>query len=119
MAAALTEHLGAGRVRVLSAGTAPAGSINPTVVRAMREIGLDIAARTPKVLGDEAVRESDVVITMGCGDSCPIHPGKRYEDWSLQDPAGQDLDVVRSIRDEIESRVRLLLASLGVSVPTR
>jgi arsenate reductase len=114
MAAAFLAHLAAGRVEVRSAGSAPAGTVNPAVVEAMKEIGIDISAETPKVLTVEAVHASDVVITMGCGDACPYFPGKRYLDWQLDDPAGQGVDAVRPIRDEIERRVRGLLAELGV-----
>ncbi|TVL91164.1 arsenate reductase ArsC [Streptomyces sp. SAJ15] len=114
MGAAFLTHLGAGRVEVRSAGSAPAQTVNPAVVEAMREVGVDISAEVPKVLTVEAVRSSDVVITMGCGDACPYFPGKRYLDWKLEDPAGQGVDAVRPIRDEIENRVRDLLADLGV-----
>jgi protein-tyrosine-phosphatase len=112
MAAALLDHHARGRVRVLSAGSAPAGAVNPVVVEAMAELGLDIAHEFPKPLTDGAVEASDVVVTMGCGDACPFHPGKRYEDWQLDDPAGQDLATVRVIRDAIDVRVRVLLDSL-------
>lgn len=112
MAAALLEHHARGRVIVRSAGSAPASSLNPAVVEAMREVGIDLAEAFPKPLTDEAVRASDVVITMGCGDACPIFPGKRYLDWKLDDPAGQGVEAVRPIRDEIERRVRALLAEL-------
>ena len=115
MAAALLDRLGGGRVRVRSAGSEPARSLNPTVVEAMREVGIDISQEFPKPLSDGAVRAADAVITMGCGDSCPIYPGKRYEDWDLEDPAGKDLGTVRRIRDEIEARVTLLLAELAGS----
>ena len=115
MAAALTERLGGDQVRVSSAGTEPADRINPAVVEAMREKGIDLTGRTPRVLEDEGVRAADVVITMGCGDACPVFPGVRYEDWALQDPAGQPLEIVREIRDRIEERVRALLRSLQVS----
>ncbi|QLE75137.1 arsenate reductase ArsC [Streptomyces rectiverticillatus] len=114
MGAAFLTHLGAGRVEVRSAGSAPAETVNPAVVEAMREVGIDISAETPKVLTPEAVQSSDVVITMGCGDACPYFPGKRYLDWKLDDPAGQGVDAVRPIRDDIEQRVRVLLAELGV-----
>ena len=106
------RELGQGRVEVLSAGSAPKDSINPIAVEAMAEIGIDIANNTPKVLTTEAVEESDVVITMGCGDVCPFYPGKRYEDWVLDDPAGQGIEPVRVIRDEIKKRVEQLLAEL-------
>jgi len=112
MAAALLERRAGDRVKVLSAGSEPADQLNPAVVEAMEEIGIDISTERPKRLEDEMVRESDVVITMGCGDACPIYPGKRYEDWDLEDPAGKDLDTVRRIRDEIATRVDRLLASL-------
>ena len=112
MAAGYLQHLGGDRVQVLSAGSQPGRQINPVAVAAMAEEGIDIAANEPKLLTDSAVREADVVITMGCGDACPFYPGKRYEDWVLADPAGQDLDTVRPIRDEIHARVRTLLASL-------
>ncbi|WP_053730868.1 arsenate reductase ArsC [Streptomyces sp. WM6378] len=112
MAAAFLTHLGEGRVEVRSAGSAPAGSINPAVVEAMAEAGVDIATETPKVLTAEAVRASDVVITMGCGDACPVFPGKTYLDWKLADPAGRGVEAVRPIRDEIEARVRDLLAQI-------
>ena len=116
MAAAYLRHLSGGEVEVRSAGSAPADSVNPAVVEAMAEEGIDIAAETPKVLTREAVQTSDVVITMGCGDACPIFPGKRYEDWVLEDPAGRGVDAVRPIRDEIRSRVQDLVAELGVTV---
>ncbi|MET3862385.1 arsenate reductase [Dietzia sp. 2505] len=115
MAAAYTEHLSGGAVEVRSAGSAPADSINPAVAEAMAEDGIDISAATPKVLTSEAVQSSDVCITMGCGDVCPVFPGKRYLDWTLDDPAGQGVDAVRPIRDEIKRRVSVLLAELGVS----
>jgi arsenate reductase (thioredoxin) len=114
MAAAFLTHLSDGRVEVRSAGSEPADTINPTVVAAMNEVGIDLAAEVPKVLTVAAVQASDVVITMGCGDTCPIFPGKRYLDWQLDDPAGQDLDAIRPIRDEIHRRVRGLLADLKV-----
>ncbi len=112
MAAGWLRHLAGDRVEVLSAGSAPAGSINPVAVEAMAEVGVDIAGQQPQLLGDAAVQESDVVITMGCGDACPFHPGKRYEDWELDDPAGQGIESVRPIRDEIRQRVEELIASL-------
>ena len=105
MAAALLERRAGHQVRVLSAGSEPAARLNPAVVEAMREVGIDISAERPKKLEDGMVRESDVVITMGCGDACPIYPGKRYEDWELEDPAGKDLEAVRRIRDQIAERV--------------
>lgn len=112
MAAGFMEHYGEGRVEVLSAGSAPKESINPIAVEAMLEKGIDIANRKPKVLTNESVQASDVVITMGCGDACPFYPGKRYEDWALDDPAGQDLAFVRKVRDEIEKRVTNLLSEI-------
>jgi arsenate reductase len=114
MAAAFLGRLADGRVDVRSAGSAPADAVNPAVVEVMAEVGIDIAAETPKVLSTEAVQSSDVVITMGCGDACPVFPGKRYLDWQLDDPAGAGVDAVRPIRDEIEQRVRGLLTELGV-----
>ncbi|MFF4169481.1 arsenate reductase ArsC [Streptomyces sp. NPDC001744] len=114
MAAAFLTHLGADRVQVRSAGSAPASTVNPAVVEAMRESGIDISAEAPKILTTEAVQASDVVITMGCGDACPYFPGKRYLDWQLDDPAGQGVTAVRPIRDEIERRIRGLLAELGI-----
>jgi protein-tyrosine-phosphatase len=115
MAAAYLQRLSGGRVDVRSAGSAPADSLNPTVVAAMAEEGIDLGAEQPKILTTDAVRGSDVVITMGCGDTCPIFPGKRYEDWAVPDPAGQDLATVRPIRDEVRGRVLDLMASLGVA----
>jgi arsenate reductase (thioredoxin) len=112
MAAALLERKAEGRVRVLSAGSEPADRLNPAVVEAISEIGIDISAEQPKKLEDEMVRQSDVVITMGCGDACPIYPGKRYEDWELEDPAGKDLETVRGIRDEIAARIDQLASEL-------
>jgi protein-tyrosine-phosphatase len=112
MAAGFMRELGAGRVEVLSAGSAPKDSINPIAVEAMAEVGIDIANNTPKVLTTEAVQESDAVITMGCGDVCPFYPGKRYEDWVLDDPAGQGIESVRVIRGEIKNRVEKLLSEL-------
>jgi len=112
MAAGFMRELGRGRVEVLSAGSAPKDSINPVAVEAMAEIGIDIANNTPKILTPEAVQQSDAVITMGCGDACPYYPGKRYEDWVLDDPAGQGIDSVRVIRDEIKGRVEKLLSEL-------
>ena len=114
MAAALVGLRSKDRIDVRSAGSSPAGEINPSVVSVMSELGVDLKRQAPKVLTDDAVRASDVVITMGCGDACPIFPGKRYEDWALDDPAGQDLAAVRPIRDEIERRVRHLLDELDV-----
>ena len=112
MAAGFLQHLGQGRIEVLSAGSQPADSVNPAAVEAMAEVGIDIAGNQPKVLTDSAVRTADVVITMGCGDECPFYPGKRYEDWVLDDPAGQGVEAVRPIRDEIRARVETLIASL-------
>ena len=114
MAAGFMRELGQGRVEVLSAGSAPKDSINPIAVEAMAEVGIDIANNTPKVLTNEAVEESDAVITMGCGDVCPFYPGERYEDWVLEDPAGQGIEPVRVIRDEIKRRVEQLLSELLV-----
>jgi arsenate reductase (thioredoxin) len=113
MAAALLDHLAAGRVTVRSAGSEPADQINPRVVAAMEELGLDVSREQPKPLTGDAVRAADVVITMGCGDACPIYPGKRYEDWELDDPAEADLDGVRRIRDDIADRVRRLVDELA------
>ena len=118
MAAGYLQHLAGDRIEVRSAGSAPKDRINPVAVAAMAEEGIDIAGGTPKVLTVDAVRESDVVITMGCGDACPIFPGKRYEDWELDDPAGQDIDAVRPIRDEIRARVETLIAGLLPTDPT-
>ena len=115
MAAAYTRHLSGGAVEVRSAGSEPADQVNPSAVAAMAEEGIDITAETPKILTTDAVKASDVVITMGCGDTCPIFPGKRYEDWVLEDPAGKGVDAVRPIRDEIRARVLTLLAELGVA----
>ena len=112
MAAGFMEHLADGKIEVLSAGSAPKESINPIAVLAMAEKGIDIANRKPKILSAEAVQASDVVITMGCGDTCPFFPGKRYEDWVLDDPAGKTIEEVRLIRDEIESRVKSLVSEL-------
>ena len=116
MAAGFMQALGQGRIQVLSAGSAPKDSINPVAVQVMAEVGIDIASNIPKVLTTQAVLESDAVITMGCGDSCPIYPGKRYEDWVLDDPAGQGIEAVRIIRDEIKIRVEELLGKL---LPTK
>ncbi len=116
MAAGLLNQHAAGRVRVRSAGSTPANELNPQVVEAMREVGIDISHEFPKPLTDEFVRAADVVVTMGCGDACPIYPGKRYEDWEVDDPAGQDLHAVRRIRDQVDARVQRLLAEL---VPSR
>ena len=114
MAAAFLDSLGSGRVRVRSAGSAPAERLDPEVVEAMAERGLDISKGLPKPLRDDAVAAADVVVTMGCGDACPFYPGKRYEDWELEDPAGKDAATVRRIRDEIEGRVRALLDELAL-----
>jgi arsenate reductase len=113
MAAALLHRKAGDRVQVLSAGSEPADQLNPAVVEAMNEIGIDISAERPKKLEDEMVRESDVVITMGCGDACPIYPGRRYEDWDLEDPSGKDVETVRGIRDEISTRIDALVAEIG------
>jgi arsenate reductase len=112
MAAGFLSHLAAGAVEVRSAGSEPADQVNPAAVQAMAEVGIDIAAEKPKILTDQAVRESDVVVTMGCGDTCPFYPGKRYEDWVLDDPAGKDVAAVRPIRDDIRRRVEALLDDL-------
>ena len=112
MAAGLMNFRAAGRMHVRSAGSDPAEEINPAVVEAMAELGIDLGEEFPKPLTDEVVRAADAVITMGCGDACPIYPGKRYLDWELADPAGQDLEAVRAIRDEIDARVQALLAEL-------
>jgi arsenate reductase (thioredoxin) len=115
MAAGWLRHLAGDDVEVRSAGSLPGDRVNPAAVEAMAEVGIDISAQRPKVLTTDAVEASDVVITMGCGDACPIFPGKRYLDWELEDPAGKGVDSVRPIRDEIERRIRALLAELGVS----
>ncbi|WP_030511299.1 arsenate reductase ArsC [Microbispora rosea] len=112
MAAGWLAHLAGDRVQVRSAGSAPAERVNPVAVDAMREVGIDISAESPKLLTADAVQASDVIITMGCGDACPLFPGKRYEDWKLDDPAEQGLDAVRVIRDEIYDRVKALLVEL-------
>lgn len=117
MAAGYLQALAGDRVDVRSAGSAPKDEINPIAIEAMAEEGIDIAGNAPKVLTVDAVRESDVVITMGCGDACPIFPGKRYEDWELDDPAGQGIEAVRPIRDEIRARVETLIASLVPAAP--
>ena len=119
MAAAYLAHLSGGAVEVRSAGSAPADQVNPAAVEAMAEEGIDIAAEVPKVLTTDAVRESDVVITMGCGDTCPIFPGKRYEDWELDDPAGKGVEAVRPIRDQIKTRILTLLDELDLPAATR
>ncbi|GAA3760166.1 arsenate reductase ArsC [Salinactinospora qingdaonensis] len=118
MAAGLLTHLAGDAVEVRSAGSVPAESVNPVAVEAMREIGIDLTTAQPKPLTVDAVEASDVVITMGCGDTCPVFPGKRYLDWELDDPAGQPIERVRPVRDEIARRVETLLAELGVS-PSR
>ncbi|MHA7275925.1 arsenate reductase ArsC [Arthrobacter sp. HLT1-21] len=112
MAAAFLTTLSEGRIEVRSAGSQPADSINPAAVEAMRELGIDMSAEIPKVLTDDAVKDSDVVVTMGCGDECPYFPGKRYEDWVLEDPAGKGVESVRPIRDTIKGRVEALIAEL-------
>ncbi|MFG3042471.1 arsenate reductase ArsC [Streptomyces sp. NPDC048330] len=114
MAAAFLSHLGGDRVEVRSAGSAPAHTVNPAVVAAMSEVGIDISAETPKALTPEAVQTSDVVITMGCGDACPYFPGKRYLDWTLADPAGHTLESIRPIRDTIEQHIHTLLTDLHI-----
>jgi protein-tyrosine-phosphatase len=114
MAAGLLTKLAGDRVMVRSAGSDPADQLNPAAVEAMAEIGVDIAGEVPKLLDTDAVREADAVITMGCGDACPIFPGKRYEDWELEDPAGKDLQAVRAIRDDIQRRVQRLIDDLAV-----
>ncbi|MBO3749996.1 arsenate reductase ArsC [Streptosporangiaceae bacterium NEAU-GS5] len=114
MAAGWLAHLAGDRIEVRSAGSAPAEAINPVAVRAMAEVGIDITGQRPKILSVDAVQASDVVITMGCGDACPIFPGKRYEDWALEDPAGQGIEAVRPIRDEIRDRIQKLIAELDV-----
>ena len=113
MAGGLLEKLAGDRVRVRTAGSAPADEINPVAAEAMAEVGVDLGAELPKLLTTDAVREADAVITMGCGDACPVFPGKRYEDWDLEDPAGKDLAAVRQIRDEVERRVRVLVEELA------
>ena len=115
MALGWFEHLAGARAVAFSGGSEPAGAVNPAAVQAMAEAGIDIAGRTPRRWSDSDLEAADVVVTMGCGDTCPYIPGKRYEDWKLDDPAGQGVDAVRPIRDEIERRVRELLESLGVS----
>ena len=112
MAAAFLQHLAGDRIEVLSAGSAPADQVNPAAVEAMLEVGIDMSQASPKILTNEAVQASDVVITMGCGDACPIYPGKRYEDWKLEDPAGKGVEAVRPIRDEIRGRVQNLISEL-------
>jgi len=119
MAAALVTLRSGGRVRVRSAGSDPAAEVNPAVVEAMRELGVDLSGARPRLVTDEAVRAADVVVTMGCGDACPVYPGKRYEDWQVDDPAGADLDAVRRIRDEIDGRVRRLVDELLAGAGSR
>ncbi|WP_053384200.1 arsenate reductase ArsC [Leucobacter celer] len=114
MAAAWLRHLAGDRIEVRSAGSIPADQINPVAIAAMQELGIDITAEQPKILTPEAVQASDAVVTMGCGDACPFFPGKRYEDWKLDDPAGQGIEAVRLIRDEIRARVEALIAELGI-----
>jgi protein-tyrosine-phosphatase len=116
MAAALTHHLSGGQVHVRSAGSEPADQINPAVLQVMQELGLDLSQEFPKPLTDEVVRAADVVITMGCGDACPLYPGKKYEDWELDDPAGQPVEKVRQVRDDIRGHVEHLLLELGVPI---
>ncbi len=113
MAAAFARQIGGNRVVIYSAGSAPGETLNPAVVVAMDEVGIDISAESPKKLTDQMARDADVIVTMGCGDECPYYPGKRYDDWELTDPAGQPLEVVRAVRDDIKSRVRALLDELG------
>ncbi len=115
MAAGWLRHLAGGRVDVFSGGSDPGTEINPTAVQAMREVGIDISSQLPKPWTEETARAADVIVSMGCGDACPIFPGKRYEDWELRDPAGQGIDMVREVRDEIRARVEALVADLGVS----
>ena len=114
MAAAWLEHLGGGRVRVLSGGSTPASAVNPVAVTVMAEVGIDLSGRAPHAWTDAGLHSADVIVTMGCGDTCPFLPGKRYEDWEVADPQGRTLEEVRLIRDDIERRVRGLLAGLGV-----
>ena len=115
MAAGLVKLRSQGRIHVRSAGSTPANEINPAAIKAMEELGVDMSEEFPKPLTDEVVRAADVVITMGCGDACPIYPGKRYEDWDLEDPDGKDLETVRRIRDEIDGRVQQLIAELDAA----
>jgi arsenate reductase len=115
MAASWAKSLGGDRIEVFSGGSDPASEVNPAAVEAMREVGIDIKGEFPKPWTDEVIRAADVIITMGCGDACPIFPGKRYEDWEVEDPAGQEVEHVRPIRDDIESRVKALLAQFGVT----
>jgi arsenate reductase len=118
MAAALMAHHGGDRVHVRSAGSQPTPSIDAAVIEAMAEVGISLAAEFPKPLTDDVVQAADVVVTMGCGDACPVYPGKRYEDWELEDPAGESIEVVRTIRDQIRERVTALLADLGITTTT-
>ena len=113
IAAGYLRDIAGDRVEVLSAGSEPKDQINPVAIEAMAEEGIDIAGNTPKILTVDAVKESDVVITMGCGDACPIYPGKRYEDWELEDPAGKDIETVRRVRDDIRARVEALIAEIA------
>ncbi|MFI6858479.1 arsenate reductase ArsC [Streptomyces sp. NPDC050421] len=113
MAAAWLAHLAGDRIEVRSAGSAPGARVNPAAVEAMAEVGIDISARTPKILTTDAVRESDVCVTMGCGDTCPVFPGKRYLDWTLEDPAGRGVEAVRTVRDEIRALVEGLIAEIA------
>lgn len=115
MAAAWAQHLAGDEIEIYSGGSNPAESVNPAAVEAMAEVGIDIAAAQPKPWTDDMVRAADVVVSMGCGDTCPYYPGKRYEDWEVTDPAGQPIELVRQVRDEIEGRVRNLLTELGVA----
>lgn len=115
MAAGWLHHLSGGGVNVLSGGTEPAKEVNQAAVDVMGEVGIDITSNVPKLWNDDTVGEADVVVTMGCGDVCPVFPGKRYEDWSLEDPAGRDVEMVRGVRDDIKARVEALLASLELS----
>jgi arsenate reductase len=112
MAAAFARTIGGARVVVNSAGSDPADTLNPAVIEAMREIGLDISDESPKKVTDQMGRDADAIVTMGCGDACPFYPGKRYEDWEIEDPSGKDLDAVRRIRDEIQQRVEVLVRGL-------
>lgn len=118
MAAGWTRHLGGDAVDVYSGGSEPAASVNPAAVAAMAEVGIDISKQEPQLWTDDAVRAAEAVVTMGCGDVCPYYPGKRYEDWELEDPAGKGVEAVRPIRDDIERRVRALLEDLGVTART-
>ncbi len=118
MAAGFLTHLAGNHINVRSAGSEPADNVNPVAVQAMREVGIDITAEQPKILTTDAVEAADVVITMGCGDTCPVFPGKRYEDWDLTDPAGQPIEVVRQVRDDIRGRVQELIESLRLNIST-